>query len=352
MSGPPSVEDGLGPSRDAIVRLLASTSEDATRDLAELLREILRGPYFKAADAPCFTVMDVDLHAASPTFPGATIVADRVDPLVAARRGAVDVDRAAFLSWPVMRHAGKDHTVASTLDVASSSGDEGRPPPAALRAVIHAIARVVLDALRAMGDPVDKLAPIIMHHTVGDASSVFIPREASLNSLGLDAPLTGGITCGAVMKLVRPRTAGRRVVYEVGDVEHGKLLFSIGTWGEDGIFVLAEIDAQRVLEVSARAEGLFEHYFRLVVVLRAGSEQTRLRVWLDDVLIGSTRSGPSRIERLTGRQSIGAGVLGRHRSGLFLRELLLIGRPLGPTERSRLSRRLSRHVRPPRSDAD
>lgn len=352
MTAPESVEEGVGPARDAIVRLLASESPDATRDLASLLQEILSGPYLRAADAPCFTVMDVDLHAASPHFPGATIVADRVDPLVAARRGAVDVDHGAFLSWPVMRHAGKNHTVKSTLKVAASTVSDDRPPPAALRAVVHAIARVVLDALRAVGDPLERLSPIVTHHTVGDASSVFIPREASLNSLGLDAPLDGGLSCGAVMRLVRPRSSGRRVVYEVGEVTPGRLLFSVGTWGDGGLYVLAEIDDQRVLEISTRVEDLFDRYLRLVVVLRAGSDQTRLRVWLDDVLIGSARSGPSRVERLTGRQSIGAGVMGRHRSALFLRELVLIGRPLGPTERSRLARRLTRHVRPPRSDAD
>jgi hypothetical protein len=75
---------------------------------------------------------------------------------------------------------------------------------------------------------------------------------------------------------------------------------------------------------------------------------TRLRVWVDDALVGSVRGDASKVQRLVGRQSIGAGVLGRHRSALFLRELLLLGSPIGPTTRARVARRFDRHTARPR----
>jgi hypothetical protein len=345
MSEPIAIEP---PRYLPIAALLSRADRSSLRELARHLREALDAPFFRAFVDARFVIRETDLHGTSPTFPGAVIVAEGLDALHATPSGGIAVDRDAFLATPVLLAAGRLRTIEEVLALAAESADpsaQGEWP--ALDITVRAIARVVLDALRSAGPPVGDLRPLLAHHTVAEGTSLFVARDAALHTLGVDAPLDGGLSWAMSVRLVRPQMPRHRIVYEVGDVSATSLLFSVHVSKDGCLHVLCRPGEGPVLELGVRIEGIFDRFVTLMAVVRL-TPHTRLRVWVDDALVGSVRGDASKVQRLVGRQSIGAGVLGRHRSALFLRELLLLGSPIGPTTRARVARRFDRHTARPR----
>ena len=157
--------------------------------------------------------------------------------------------------------------------------------------------------------------------------AVWAPSAESVSVVG---------TFNAWNKSASPLARGEAGIFAgfVGGVDEGALY---------KYHVVCRAGTGPVLEVASRVDRIFERYVKLVVVLRF-TPYARLRLWVDDVLVGRARGEEATIDRLVGRQAIGADVLGRHRSALVLRELLLVGSPLGPIARARVSRRLDRHL--------
>lgn len=328
-----------------LIQLLARRDAPSLRELATLVREMLEGPFFRnVADAP-FTLREVDLRRTSPTFPTAIVISDGLDSGAPTMPSAsVAVDRDAFLAASALLASGRVRTVEEVLALAAASvnGASAQAWPA-IDACVRAIARVVLDAIRAMVPPVDDLRPLLAHHTAPDGASIFVARDAALNSPDINAPLEGGFSWAIAARLTQSRVRRHRVVYEVGDEDPSALLFSVGISKEGALRLLLRPGTGSVLEVAARVDAMFERFVKLVAVVRF-APHTRLSLWVDDVLVGSARAEASNVRRLVGRQSIGAGILGLHRSSLFYRELVLVGSPASATTRACLSRRLERHT--------
>jgi hypothetical protein len=332
------------PTFRPIKQLLSRTDHDAVPELAAALCDLLDAPFLRAAVDARFLVRAIDLGGATPTFPGAIVVADGLDPHVpAVRAPTLELDREELLATPVLHSEGRNQTVLEVLIAAKTRSEVpgARPSPAA-SACVRTIARVVIDTLQSLDPPVDDLRAVLAHHTVPSGASLFVARDAALNTLGIDARLDGGLSLAAAVKLVRPRSSQSRVAYEVGDVHGDALLFSIRTTIDESVHVLCRMGSGPVLEIGARIAGLFDRYVKLMVAVRF-SPYSQLRVWVDDTLVGSARGDAASTSRLVGRQTIGAGILGKHRSALFLRELILVGRALDPAARARVSRRLDRH---------
>lgn len=343
-------EERLGAVRDALTRGLEQGTLDASLQLAvplaqllgsggALLREIERA----GGVAASFRVPELDVGAPAPFFPGATLIADRFD---AAGAKTSELDASRFLRLAVLVIDGRALSVGQAVALTASSTERARLEAhhPALAACMRALASVTLDAVHRLGDGGARIEdlPLITHAGAGAHGSVFLPRAGAIRRAGFDVPLAMGLSWAAALRLV-PGDTGRRVIYEVGDVEPGKLLLSVGTSAQ-GVFVLCQLDASTVLEVTARRDLVRDRYFRIIVNVRASAESSRLRVWIDDRLAGGARSGPAVIDRLTGAETLGAGLLGRHRCALFVRELMLIARPLSPVERLGVLRHLGRHV--------
>ncbi len=331
------------PSRP-IADLLSQRDAKSPRALALALQETIDAPFFAEESGALFPMRRVGLDGSTPNFPGAVVVADG---LVAdgARSSAalVELHRAEFLSTPVMRVGGRDQTVTDVLAAAAgNSSDDERPTPA-LNACLRAIAGVVLHALRPVAPLASEIEPLITRHTVPAGASLFVARDSALNTLGIDAPLDRGFTWAAAVRFLRPRASQSGVVYEVGEVQGDSLIFSVRASADDSVHFLCRLPGGPVLEVGAPVAGLFDRYVRLVAVVRF-APYSQLRVWADDVLVGRARSERSSAGRLVGRQTIGAGILGKHRSALFLRELMLIGNPLDARGRSKVMLHLQRHT--------
>lgn len=333
------------PPTEPLEALLARNDPSAARELAALTSSLLAGEFIRSDPNTGFAVRTIDLRRSSPSFPSAAVVADSLDPSAPlTHTQTLDLDRDAFVSTPVLLFDGRAYSVSEVLELGAAADDAA---PAAMKPAINAgvrsIARVVLDALRAAGPSLRDLRPLIAHHTVPAGASVFVAREAALNTLGIDAQLRGGLTWAMAMKLVPARASRHRVAYEVGDVSPEGLLFTVHT-AEDELHVLARMGTGPVLEVAASVPHIFDRFVKLVAVLQL-APTSQLRLWVDDVLVGSARGGSSPVARLVGRQTIGAGVLGRHRSALFLRELILVGGPIGSESLDAVSRRFDRHTR-------
>ena len=332
------------PATAAVVGLLARRDAAATHELATALLALLDSAFFRAVVDVRFTIRTIDLHGASPSFPGAVVIGDGLDPSAEGQAGTDTVDRETFLATPVILAEGRLWTAQEVLALAAAPV-AGSLAQAwlAIELTVRAIARVVLDAVHSLDPAIEESRPLLVHHSAPDGASVFVAREAALNSPGIDAPLEGGFSWAMAARLVRPRVPRHRVVYEVGDVAPSALLFSVWVSKDGALRVLCRPGAGSVLEVATRADALFERFVKLIAVVRF-TPFCRLSLWIDDVLVGSARGDASSITRLVGRQSIGGGVLGRRRSALFYRELVVLGAPAGATTRGRLSRRLGRHA--------
>lgn len=332
-------------STAATLHLLERTDPPGVRELALRVRELLDAPALVAADALGFALRPIYLHGAHPTFPSAIVAAEGLDGgSSTGLAGTTVVDREAFLATPVLLVAGTALSVAKILDdVGASPEGLAELGPAALPAAacVRAIARVVLRTALARPPAIDELPSVLAHHSAPPGASLFIARDAALNTFGIDAPLSGGLSWGMVAKLVRPRVPQPRIVYEVGEAGH--LLFTVSVLAHGVLTVSVRLGEGASLEVAVNIDALFERYMRLLAVVRF-APVPRLRLWVDEVNVAGARGGVTSIDRLIGGQTIGGGVRGRQRSALFLRELLLLGASLEPEQRTRLSRRLERHA--------
>lgn len=332
------------PPARPIAELLAQDDAKSLRMLALALQSAIDSPFFDAKSGARFPMRRVVLDGSTPTFPGAVVVADGLGTIEARSSAAVvELHRAELLATPVVRAAGRDHTVAEVLAAVADSASESAIPAPAQRACMRAIARVVLQALGPVAPLAREIEPIITRHTVPGGASLFVARDSALNTLGIDSSLDGGFTWAAAVRFVRPRASQSCVVYEVGDVQGDSLIFSVRAAADESTHFLCRLPGGTVLEVGAPVPGLFDRYVRLVAIARF-APYSQLRVWADDLLIGRARSDRSSSCRLVGRQTIGAGILGKHRSALFMRELMLIGRPLDARGRSVITRHLERHL--------
>jgi hypothetical protein len=329
----------------ALRKHLARADRSAAIELAAVLSDVLFGSAAEGVSELRLAFREVALRRSSPTFPGAIVVADGADavaPSVSGTFRSVRLD--VFLATKVMLladHAWSVQEVITRMQAPEKEAAAGDWP--AFDACIRAIARVVLNAMSAVEPPAGELKPLVAHHTAPPGASLFVTRDAVLRTPGIDAELEDGLSWAMSGRLVRSRSPRRSVFYELGDLDPRAFLLSVSTLKDNRLHVFCRIGAEAVLELATQADELFSRLSKIVAIVDL-RPSARLRLWVNDVLIGSARAQACRLTRVVGQQSIGAGLLGRYQAALFLRELLVVGRPLDLSARRNVSLRLDRNV--------